>query len=273
MLQLTALARDVGKGDLDISGRLPRADGEIGELVHAFDTMTREIARSRDSLVKVERELAWKEMARQVAHEIRNPLTPMKLSIQHLRRTYLDGAPDFAEIMERVTRTTIAQIDALSRIATEFASFARMPRRIVAPCDPGEIVNEAVALFSRIRGCSSLCRRMQHCRPSRPTGKNCGGHASISSGTVSRPWAATGTMEISVRGAPGLVQISFTDHGPGIPDEVKPKLFQPKFSTKTDGMGLGLAIVKKTIDDLGGTITDRQRNGQRDDGGDGDPGR
>ena len=129
VLQLTALARDVGKGDLHISERLPRADGEIGELVQSFDTMTRELERSRDSLVQAERELAWKEMARQVAHEIKNPLTPMKLSIQHLRRAYLDHARDFGEILEQVTQTVIGQIDALSRIASEFSAFARMPRR------------------------------------------------------------------------------------------------------------------------------------------------
>lgn len=254
VLQLTSLAREVGKGDLDISGRLPRADGEIGELVHAFDSMTQEIARSRDSLVKVERELAWKEMARQVAHEIRNPLTPMKLSIQHLRRTYLDGAPDFPDIMERVTRTTIAQIDALGRIAAEFASFARMPRRVVVACDPGEIVREAVALFRQdtavqfdVQAAGQLPSIQADREELRRACINI-----IRNGV--QAMGGAGAMEVRMSAAPGLVQIAFTDHGTGIPDDVKPKLFQPKFSTKTDGMGLGLAIVKKTIDDLGGTI-------------------
>ena len=253
--QLTSLARDVGKGDLDISGRLPRADGEIGELVHAFDTMTREIARSRDSLVKVERELAWKEMARQVAHEIRNPLTPMKLSIQYLRRTYLDGAPEFPEIMERVTRTTIAQIDALGRIAAEFASFARMPRRVVETCDPAEIVREAVALFKQD---SAVQFTVEAAGPF-PTIQADKEELRRACINIIRngvqAMGGKGTMDVRVTAAPGLVQIAFTDHGCGIPDEAKPRLFQPKFSTKTDGMGLGLAIVKKTIDDLGGTIT------------------
>ena len=254
VLQLTALARDVGKGDLDISGRLPRSDGEIGELVHAFDTMTREIARSRDSLIKVERELAWKEMARQVAHEIRNPLTPMKLSIQHLRRTYQDGAPDFAEILERVTRTMVGQIDALSRIATEFASFARMPRRVLAACDPGEIVKEAVALFKQ----DSRVQFTVQEEPSLPSIQADREELRRACINIIRngvqAMGGDGTLEINIHGAPGVVRISFTDHGPGIPDEIKPMLFQPKFSTKTDGMGLGLAIVKKTVDDLGGTI-------------------
>ena len=254
VLQLTALARDVGKGDLDISGRLPRADGEIGELVHAFDTMTREIARNRDSLIQAERELAWKEMARQVAHEIRNPLTPMKLSIQHLRRTYLDGAPDFAEILDRVTRTMVGQIDALSRIATEFASFARMPRRVLAACDPGEIVKEAVALFkqdSRVQFTLDMETPLPVIQADREELRRACINV-IRNGV--QAMGGDGAMEVRVHSAPGVVLIAFTDHGPGIPDEIKPKLFQPKFSTKTDGMGLGLAIVKKTIDDLGGTV-------------------
>jgi two-component system, NtrC family, nitrogen regulation sensor histidine kinase NtrY len=254
VLQLTDLARDVGKGDLDISGRLPRADGEIGELVHAFDTMTREIARNRDSLIKAERELAWKEMARQVAHEIRNPLTPMKLSIQHLRRTYLDGAPDFAEILERVTRTMVGQIDALSRIATEFASFARMPRRVLAACDPGEIVKEAVALFkqdSHVQFTVDVETPLPLIQADREELRRACINI-IRNGV--QAMGGDGAMEVRVRGTPGVVRMAFTDHGPGIPDEIKPKLFQPKFSTKTDGMGLGLAIVKKTIDDLGGTV-------------------
>lgn len=254
LLQLTSLAREVGKGDLDISGRLPRADGEIGELVHAFDSMTQEIARSRDSLVKVERELAWKEMARQVAHEIRNPLTPMKLSIQHLRRTYLDGAPDFPDIMERVTRTTISQIDALGRIAAEFASFARMPRRIVAACDAGEIVREAVALFKQDTAVEFALQVDSPLPPIQADREELRRACINIIRNGVQAMSGTGTMEVRVCAAPGLVQIAFRDHGAGIPDEVKPRLFQPKFSTKTDGMGLGLAIVKKTIDDLGGSI-------------------
>ncbi|CAG1772961.1 partial Sensor protein ZraS, partial [uncultured bacterium] len=183
------------------------------------------------------------------------PLTPMKLSIQHLRRTYLDGAPDFPDIMERVTRTTIAQIDALGRIAAEFASFARMPRRVVVACDPGEIVREAVALF-RQDTAVRFELQAEGPLPSIQADREELRRACINiirNGV--QAMGGAGVMEVRVSAAPGLVQISFTDHGTGIPDEVKPKLFQPKFSTKTDGMGLGLAIVKKTIDDLGGTIT------------------
>ncbi|HSQ76999.1 MAG TPA: ATP-binding protein, partial [Bacteroidota bacterium] len=255
VLQLTAIARDVGKGDLHISQRLPRADGEIGELVQSFDTMTRELERSRDSLVRVERELAWKEMARQVAHEIKNPLTPMKLSIQHLRRAYLDGAQNFGEILEQVTQTVIGQIEALSRIASEFSAFARMPRRTLAPCSPGEVVAEAVQLFSQ----DSRVAFNLTTEPDLPEimadreefRRAC---INILRNGV-QAMSENGRMEVTVSRFAQGVRIAFRDFGHGIPDDVKEKLFQPNFSTKTDGMGLGLAIVKKTVTDMGGTVS------------------
>lgn len=254
VLQLTALARSVGKGDLDIRGRLPRADGEIGELIHAFDAMTREIAESRDSLVKAERELAWKEMAQQVAHEIKNPLTPMKLSVQHLRRTFADRAPDFDEILDRVTRTLIAQIDALSRIASAFSSFARMPHRTMVLCAPAEVVREAVALFRddtrvtfSVREAGDLPGITADVEELRRAFINI-----IRNGV--QAMGGEGAMEITLAREGGMIRIRFTDHGHGIPEDLQPRLFEPRFSTKSDGMGLGLAIVKKTIDDLGGTV-------------------
>ncbi len=262
VLQLTALARDVGKGDLHISQRLPRADGEIGELVQSFDTMTRELERSRDSLVRVERELAWKEMARQVAHEIKNPLTPMKLSIQHLRRAYLDGAQNFGEILEQVTQTVIGQIEALSRIASEFSAFARMPRRTLAPCPPGDVVAEAVQLFrqdSRVEFNLTTEPDLPEIMADREEFRRACINI-IRNGV--QAMRENGRMEVTVSRSAQGVRIAFRDFGHGIPDDVKEKLFEPNFSTKTDGMGLGLAIVKKTVTDMGGTVSIRSTVGE-----------
>jgi len=217
--------------------------------------MTRELERSRDTLVQVERELAWKEMARQVAHEIKNPLTPMKLSIQHLRRAYLDHAGNFGEILEQVTQTVIGQIEALSRIASEFSAFARMPRRALAICAPGEVVGEAVQLFRQDSGVEFVLT-VEPGLPDIMADREEFRRACINilrNGV--QAMGETGRMEITVSRSPRGVQIAFRDSGHGIPDDVKPKLFQPNFSTKTDGMGLGLAIVKKTVDDLGGTVS------------------
>jgi two-component system, NtrC family, nitrogen regulation sensor histidine kinase NtrY len=251
---LTALTRDIARGELDISQRLPKAEGEIGELVQSFGTMARDLRRSRDELVHVERELAWREMARQIAHEIKNPLTPMKLSIQHLRQTYRDGAPDFDAILEKVTRTVIEQIDALGRIASEFSNFARMPRRRIEACEVEEIVQEAAQLFRQ----DTQVVFHVHADENIPTVQadrdelrrafiniiRNGIQAMTGKGKIDVTLAKTGTG----------VRVAIRDYGSGIADEVRPKLFQPNFSTKTDGMGLGLAIVKKTMDDLGARI-------------------
>ncbi len=254
VLELTALVRDVGRGNLNVSSRLPRAEGEIGELVRTFNDMTEELQRSRDDLVKVERELAWKEMARQVAHEIKNPLTPIRLSIQHLRRAYLDNAPAFGQLLDQVSRTVIEQIDTLSRIASEFSNFARMPRRRLEPVAVLDIVHEAVGLFMQDTAVSfavSAPEALPVLEADREELRRA--FINILRNGV-QAMNGHGTMTVTLSRAEAGVQILFRDTGPGIPDEVKTKLFQPNFSTKTDGMGLGLAIVKKTVTDLGGEV-------------------
>ena len=252
--RLTALTRDVAAGDLQIAARLPRAEGEIGDLVHAFESMTLDLRASRDNLVQAERELAWKEMARQVAHEIKNPLTPMRLSIQHLRQTYRDRVPDFGEILDQVTRTVIEQIDTLSRIASEFSSFARMPRRILEVCNVRDVVTAAVQLFeqdARVMFDVTADEDLPPLTVDREELRRA--FINIIRNGV-QAMNGEGRIIITVKRRAETVRISFRDAGAGIPDELKSKLFQPNFSTKTDGMGLGLAIVKKTVDDLGGSV-------------------
>ncbi len=252
--KLTMLTRDVARGNLEISARLPRAEGEIGELVQAFDAMARDMRRSRDELVQAERELAWREMARQIAHEIKNPLTPMKLSVQHLRQTYRDNAPDFSAILEAVTRTVIEQIDTLSRIASEFSHFARMPRRRVEACDVESVVREAVQLFrpdTRVEFKIDVEPALPPLQADREELRRA--FINIIRNGV-QATAGKVKIEVTVRRSATGISAAFRDYGSGISDEVRRKLFQPNFSTKTDGMGLGLAIVKKTLDDLGASI-------------------
>ena len=170
-----ALARPIGRLreglEAAARGRYQGVDpvgarDEVGELVHAFNKMQEQLAESRRKLAQQERQLAWREMARQVAHEIKNPLTPMKLSVQHLRRAYEeeqratsgDGAGTdvgadrakarrFAGMFDRVTATLLEQIDALKRIADEFHSFARLPTRVLEPLDLNTVIREAAALM------------------------------------------------------------------------------------------------------------------------------
>jgi len=253
--RLTEATRSVARGELDVHVPHAGAEGEISELIRSFEGMTRDLRRSREEMVRYERELAWKEMAKQVAHEIKNPLTPMRLSIQHLRRTYADGAAEFGTILDSVTRTIIEQIDTLSRIASEFSHFARMPRRNLDRQDVRSIVDEAVRLFDQEssvvfdvrveKGLPQIVADREELRRALINIIRNGIQAMEGSGSIQ----ITGTAER------GGVAVAVIDHGKGVPEEMIDKLFMPNFSTKTDGMGLGLAIVKKTVEDLHGTVT------------------
>jgi nitrogen fixation/metabolism regulation signal transduction histidine kinase len=258
--RLTEATRQVARGNLEVSvSRDQHAAGnaadEIGDLIQSFDAMTRDLKRNREELIRYEREVAWNEMARQVVHEIKNPLTPMKLAIQHLRQTYKDRVTGFGDVLEEVTRTVMEQIDALSRIASEFATFARMPRRKVALCHLNDVLQESVQLFAQQEEVHFDLRLSYDVPPVlADPGELRRAFINIIRNAI-QAMNGKGLIIVSTRLQESIVISTVQDDGPGIPEELKERLFQPNFSTKTEGMGLGLAIVKKTIDDLGGTIT------------------
>ena len=250
---LTGAAHAVGEGRLDV--QLPvSGTGEISELLGTFNEMVRELKKSREELSRAEREKAWKEMAKQVAHEIKNPLTPMKLSVQHLRQAFKDNAKDLAEIVEQVTQTITEQIDALARIATEFSLFARMPERRFERVNLHHLLKETVQLFAQVRGIEfvvNFCDTDPILVADREElGRVFVNIVRNSVQAMERGGAITVTTEIHDQRCRILVR----DTGAGIPRNLLSKVFQPNFSTKTDGMGLGLAIVRKVIEDLNGAI-------------------
>jgi signal transduction histidine kinase len=253
--RLTLATKRVARGDLDVVVGGGRSDGEVGELIRSFEQMTRELKQSRHELVNAERELAWKEMAKQVAHEIKNPLTPMKLSIQHLQHVYKERVADFDRHFHEITRTLVDQIEALSRIAGEFSRFARMPKQSIVRLDVNEVLLQSVQLFEQDKGIRFDVRLADTPLIIQ------GDREELRRGFINilrngiQAMNSAGTITVRTQAYDGNAVVSIQDRGPGIPDDVKPKLFQPNFSTKTDGMGLGLAITKKSIDDIGGTIS------------------
>ena len=254
--RLTEAMRQVARGNLDVSvgnGQGGAAD-EIGELMQSFDAMARDLKRNREELIRYEREVAWNEMARQVVHEIKNPLTPMKLAIQHLRQTYRDRVDGFGDVLESVTRTVMEQIDALSRIASEFATFARMPRRKVALCHMNDLLQEVVQLFAQHEEVRFDVRFLYDLPPVLADRSELRRAFINIVRNAIQAMGGKGQIVITTELRENELLVTVRDDGPGIPEEVRERLFQPNFSTKTEGMGLGLAIVKKTIDDLGGTI-------------------
>jgi signal transduction histidine kinase len=258
---LTLAAKDVSEGNLAVRVETHSRD-EIGILARSFNDMVFKLQKSREELSKHERESAWKEMAKQVAHEIRNPLTPIKLSIQHVRQAFKDKAPNREEILQRVTQTVIDQIEVLSRIASEFSSFAKMPESKFERLNIDDLLKETIDLFREVQGV-----RFIHTLAS-PTvmivvdrDQLRGVFINIIRNAIQAiQKAGTITAETSLEKHICIIKIS--DTGPGIPEEIRTRIFEPNFSTKTEGMGLGLAIARRVIEDHGGTISCSSERGK-----------
>lgn len=248
-------------GKINLGGKNERIvwtrKDEIGQLVFEYNRMIDELAFSADLLAKSERENAWREMAKQVAHEIKNPLTPMKLSVQYLQKAYNDNAPDWEKRLDKFTHTMIEQIESLSTIATEFSDFAKMPDFNRKAVDISEIIENAISLFRnytqiQINFISSenppylvLGDKEQLLRAFNNLLKN----------AIQAIDVFPGKIEISIIRQDNNFAIEVFDTGKGIPVELSEKIFSPNFTTKSGGMGLGLAIVKNIIVSSGGEIT------------------
>ncbi len=233
------------------------AEDEIGSLVRDYNRMVAELGESAELLAKSERESAWREMAKQIAHEIKNPLTPMKLSIQHLQRAWDDRVEYWDDVFERTTKTLVDQIDNLSRIASEFSNFAQMPRAF----------NEKVDVIQRMKDVISLFAPDENAEITFNTNGLDKVFVFIDKEQLSRvfinllknalqsiPKNRDGLIHIDVSCPGGRVVVAVCDNGQGIPREQQPRMFQPNFTTKTSGMGLGLAIVKNIVEHAGGSI-------------------
>jgi signal transduction histidine kinase len=253
LLELNSATRKVGKGDLSVSVASNSRD-ELGDLIRSFNDMTKELEENRKDLSKAEREHAWREMAKQVAHEIRNPITPMKLSIQHLQQLFKDKAPQREETLQAVMKSMMEQIDTLSRIATEFSTFAKMPEAQYVRFDLKEVVSETIVLFAQVKEIRFVVKV-----PDRPM------FLVADKDQIQRVFINIFRNAVQAMGRGGIIDTVLTelpksysvgihDTGPGIAPELLQKIFEPNFSTKTEGMGLGLAIVRKIVEDYGGTI-------------------
>jgi signal transduction histidine kinase len=234
-----------------------KTNDEIGGLVNEYNRMVTELERSVGLLAMSERESAWREMAKQIAHEINNPLTPMKLSVQHLQRAWTDRRENFEDFMDRISKTLIDEIDNLSTIASEFSNFAKMPNANNQKHDFVEKIKNAINLFAgdevdfevnlnKIDSVLIYADKEQISRVLINLFKN-----AIQS--VEKGIKPLIMLNLVVSG--DFVELRIIDNGKGIPVEMQEKLFRPNFTTKTSGMGLGLAIVKNIIDGAGGSIT------------------
>ncbi len=229
---------------------------EIGSLVKEYNKKVEELEGSAELLARSERESAWREMAKQIAHEIKNPLTPMKLNIQHLQRTKGQGE-EYSKYIGRITATLIEQIDNLSNIATEFSNFAKIPTARNQVFCLAEQLNKVLTLFESQDGISIgfdpkglgnvkvNADREQLSRAIINLVKN--GIQSVTKGRE-------GKIDVSLSRRSNNAVISVSDNGSGVPVELRGKLFRPSFTTKSSGMGMGLAIVKNIVENFSGKV-------------------
>ncbi len=232
-------------------------EDEIGALVKEYNRMVEELSESAELLARSERESAWREMAKQVAHEIKNPLTPMKLSVQHLQRAWKEKSPNLDNIMNQVSHTMIEQIDTLSNIATEFSNFAKMPRANNEMVDLSAILRNVVTLYSENE--TATITYYEH----PPHGFYVFGDKEqlirvfsnlLKNAIQAIPEQTNGHIHVELRTDRNNVIASVKDNGTGIADSETNRIFTPNFTTKTGGMGLGLAMVKSIIEQAQGTV-------------------
>ena len=230
---------------------------EIADLIGEYNRMVSELAESADRLARSERESAWREMAKQVAHEIKNPLTPMKLSTQLLKRAWDDGAPGFEQRIERFTTNLIEQIDTLSHIATEFSNFARLPKMSPEKVDLSLLLQSVVDFHQGENEVeiSLHCEKAQSCWVYIDKEQLLRVFNNLIRNAIQAiPETKKGNIDISMHQDQDSYTIAIRDNGTGISEELREKIFSPNFTTKNAGMGLGLAIVKNIIESSSGEI-------------------
>lgn len=231
-----------------------QANDEIGLMVGEYNKMLLNLEKSKKALALSEKESAWREMAQQVAHEIKNPLTPMKLKLQHLKRI-LSEAPEVSIEFNKPIDSILNQVETLSDIATSFSSFAKMPMPISERLDLVEELRKSVRLFKGNRA------EIKSNIPKQPVWimgdtKLLGRifNNLILNAEQSLLDDQKGELLIELLLTHNKARITFEDNGYGIPEDIKEKIFIPKFSTKEEGSGIGLAIAKRGVEHAGGSI-------------------
>jgi signal transduction histidine kinase len=254
ILALREHTQRVAAGDLEAQIEVGGHD-ELRELAGAFNAMTRDLKASREQLVRAEKDAAWREMARQIAHDIKNPLTPIQLSVDLLKRARDDASPQFDAIFERTVETVRRQVAHLRDIAGDFHALTGVGRARAERVDLAALCGEVLDLHAAwaeergvrtrrtgggglVRADPTLLRRVLQ--------------NLVSNAVEAMPEG--GELCVDVERAGGRVRLEVRDTGVGVPDEVRPRLFEPYFTTRSSGTGLGLAIARRVIEEAGGTI-------------------
>jgi len=234
---------------------------EIGKLVDSYNRMIDELEESAVKLARSEREQAWREMAKQVAHEIKNPLTPLRLTVQSFERKFDPEDPDIQKKVKEFSKTLIQQIDTMSNIATAFSSFADMPAQQNETLNVVKVVRLALEIFNEdyihfIADEEEIIAKLDRTQLIRVITNL------VKNAIQAVPSVDSPRILVTVASDGPEVKISVADNGIGISDEFKHRVFEPKFTTKSSGTGLGLGMVKNIVENYGGTITFTSKEGK-----------
>jgi len=248
--ELTNATRKIARGNLDVKLET-KAFGEVRELVEGFNYMARELKTTQKKLIETERESAWREMARQVAHEIKNPLTPMKLSLQQLAAMKREKDENFDSAFDKIIASVLSQIELLKNIAGEFSSVGKLPQVKLSEIELGELLKKVKNLYSNknieIVVENSLAGVKVNSDEEYLTRifVNLFGNAEDAGATK---------IAISAQAEKDNVVVFVKNNGEPVPDEIKDKIFEKNFTTKNKGSGLGLFISARFLDETGGKI-------------------
>jgi signal transduction histidine kinase len=256
--RLAAFSERLAKGEWDEPLEL-RSVREIQTLADALDRMRHDLRNYRQKLLVSERQAAWGQMARKVAHEIKNPLTPIAISVADLKRSYDQKRPDFPEILDQAARTVADEVETLRRLLQEFSEFGRFPSPRLAPCNLADLFSDLEALYAR----EVAAGRLVVARPDRDV-EFTADRGQIRQALVNLVKngleategrdAAEGSVTIAARRSAGELEIDVSDTGAGLTPEQRANLFAPGFTTKAEGSGLGLTIVERIVSDHHGSV-------------------
>jgi nitrogen fixation/metabolism regulation signal transduction histidine kinase len=265
--QLARAAREVASGNWNTQVAVDSSD-EIGELAESFNRMTRELLAQRERLVQAERVAAWRELARRLAHELKNPLFPLQLTVENLLRARQQTPQQFEEILQESSSTLLAEIANLKAIVSRFSEFSRMPQPQFQQIQLNEVVQNVGRLFQaqlRAPEHASIECKLELADPMEPIGGDPDLlHRALSNLVLNAMDAMPqgGTLTLLTRQAGDLSYVEISDTGTGLTPEECERLFTPYYTSKPHGTGLGLAIVQSVISDHGGRISVRSESGR-----------
>jgi nitrogen fixation/metabolism regulation signal transduction histidine kinase len=256
---LVAATRRLARGDLSVQVDAGRGEGELATLARSFNAMVKEVRESRDRIVYLEKISGWQEVARRLAHEIKNPLTPIQLAFQQLEAKQRDRAgldPALDRLVSDTGEIVREEIATLQRLVEEFSSFAKLPDVRAEPADLGDAVEEIVRTSPQLAADADveLSRTGGPCpvKLDRALFRRVVANLVQNAIDAARPARARVRVEVARAGA--LASLAVSDRGPGIPPELRERIFDPYFTTKRTGTGLGLAIARKIALQHGGDL-------------------